>query len=68
MDDEKTCDMTKKQKYLLKCKSEFLKLAYRITRYKMEGKEPPQELIEKVRMARITADFSTEELKNVLKC
>ena len=68
MGDEKTCDMTKKQKYLLKYKSEFLKLAYRITRYKMEGKEPPQELIEKVRMARSTADFSTEELKNILKC
>jgi hypothetical protein len=60
--------MTKKQKYLLENKIEFLKLAYRITKYRMSGEEPPEELLEKVRIARITAGFSTEELKNILKC
>jgi len=60
--------MTKKQKYLLANKFEFLKLAYRITKYKMAGEEPPEELLEKVRAARITAGFSREELENILKC
>jgi hypothetical protein len=60
--------MTKKQRYLLTNKFEFLKLAYRITIYKMSGEEPPEELLEKVRVARITAGFSREELENILKC
>ncbi|MGD9183383.1 MAG: hypothetical protein PVF26_19605 [Desulfobacterales bacterium] len=60
--------MTKKQKYLLENKFEFLKLAYRITKYKILGEEPPEELLEKVRTARIAAGFSREELKNILKC
>ena len=60
--------MTKKQKYLLENKFEFLKLAYLITRYKMSGMEPPGELLEKVRIARIAAGFSREELENILKC
>jgi hypothetical protein len=60
--------MTKKQKYLLENKFEFLKLAYRITKYRMSGEEPPQELLEKVKTARIMAGFSREELKIILKC
>jgi hypothetical protein len=60
--------MTKKQKYLLENKFEFLKLAYRITKYRMSGEEPPEELLEKVRTARIMAGFSREELRNILKC
>jgi len=60
--------MTKKQKYLLENKLEFLKLAYRITKYRMSGEEPPKELLEKVRTARIMAGFSREELKNILNC
>lgn len=63
-----TLNMTKKQKFLLKNKFEFLKLAYRITKYLMAGEEPPEELLEKVRTARITAGFSREELRNILKC
>jgi hypothetical protein len=57
--------MTKKQKYLLKNKFEFLKLAYIITKYRMSGEEPPEELLEQVRTVRIMADFSREELKNI---
>ena len=60
--------MTKKQKYLLENKFEFLRLAYIITKYRMSGEEPPEELLEKVRTSRIPADFSREELKNILKC
>ena len=60
--------MTKKQKYLLKNKFEFLKLAYAITKYRMVGEEPPEELLENVRAARITAGFSREELRSILKC
>jgi hypothetical protein len=34
----------------------------------MYGEEPPKELLEKVRTARITAGFTREGLKNILIC
>ena len=49
-------------------KLEYLELAYRITKYRLLGKEAPEELLERVRIARISADFSREELENILKC
>jgi hypothetical protein len=60
--------MTKQEKNLLKNKLEYLKLAYRISVYRLSGEEAPEELIKRARSARISADFSREELENVLKC
>ena len=60
--------MTKREKNLLKHKLEYLKLAYRISKYRLLGEEAPEELLERVRCARISADFSKEEMENVLKC
>jgi hypothetical protein len=60
--------MTKQEKNLLKNKLEYLQLAYHITRYRLLGEEAPQELLNRFRTARISADFSKEELENVLKC
>lgn len=60
--------MTKQKKNLLKNKREYLKLAYRIIKYRLLGEEAPEELLEEFRIARITADFSREEQENVLKC
>ena len=60
--------MTKQEKNLLKNKLEYLKLAYRISVYRLSGEEAPEELIKRARSTRISADFSREELENVLKC
>jgi hypothetical protein len=60
--------MTKQEKNLLKNKLEYLQLAYRITKYRLSGEEAPEELLDQFRTARISADFSKEELENVLKC
>lgn len=61
-------EMTKQEKYLLKNKLEYLKLAYRISVYRLSGEEAPEELLRKARVARISADFTKEEMENVLKC
>lgn len=60
--------MKKQEKYLLKNKFEFLKLAYLITRYRIAGKKPPKELLEQAKIVRILANFSREELETILKC
>ena len=60
--------MTKQERNLLKNKLEYLKLAYRISVYRLSGEEAPEELIKRARSTRIAADFSREELENVLKC
>ena len=60
--------MTKQEKNLLKNKLEYLKLAYRISVYRLSGEEAPEELLKKARVTRISADFSKEEMENVLKC
>ncbi|MEJ2727870.1 MAG: hypothetical protein P8185_05040 [Deltaproteobacteria bacterium] len=60
--------MTKQEKNLLKNKLEYLQLAYCITKYRLSGEDAPEELLEKLRIARISADFTKEELENVLKC
>ena len=60
--------MTKQEKNLLKNKLEYLKLAYHIAVYRLSGEEAPEELIKRARSTRISADFSREELENVLKC
>jgi hypothetical protein len=60
--------MTKQEKNLLKNKLEYLKLAYRISVYRLSGEEAPEELLRRARVTRISADFSKEELDNVLKC
>ena len=60
--------LTKQEKNLLKNKLEYLKLAYRISVYRLSGEEAPEELLKKARATRISADFSKEEMENVLKC
>jgi hypothetical protein len=60
--------MKKQQKYLLANKLEFLKLAFIISKYRLSGKKPPKKLIEKAQIARILANYSIEELENIVKC
>jgi len=60
--------MTKQEKNLLKNKLEYLKLAYCITEYRLAGQDVPAELLERVRTARISANFTREELDNIVKC
>jgi hypothetical protein len=60
--------MKKQEKYLLANKLEFLKLAFIISKYRLSGKKPPKKLIEKAQIARILANYSTEELENIVKC
>jgi len=59
--------MKKQQKYLLANKLEFLKLAFIISKYRLSGKKPPKKLIEKAQIARILANYSIEELENIVK-
>ena len=60
--------LTKQKKNLLKNKLEYLKLAYRSSVYRLSGEEAPEELLKKARATRISADFTKEEMENVLKC
>jgi hypothetical protein len=60
--------MKKQQKYLLANKLEFLKLAFIISKYRLSGKKPPKKLVEKAQIARILANYSIEELDNIVKC
>ena len=60
--------MTKQQKRLLANKLKFLKIALTISKYRLEGEEVPEELIKELKNTRITADFSNEELDNIVKC
>lgn len=60
--------MKKQQKYLLANKLEFLKLAFIISKYRLSGKKPPKKLVEKAQIARILANYSIEELENIVKC
>ena len=60
--------MKKQQKYLLANELEFLKLAFIISKYRLSGKKPPKKLIEKAQIARILANYSIEELENIVKC
>jgi len=57
--------MTKQQKYLLANKLEYLKLVYMISRYRLLGKKPPKKLVEQVKVVRIMANYSREELENL---
>jgi hypothetical protein len=60
--------MKKQQKYLLANKLEFLKLAFIISKYRLSGKKPPKKLIKRAQIARILANYSIEELENIVKC
>ena len=60
--------MKKQQKYLLANKLEFLKLAFIISKYRLSGRKPPKKLIEKAQIAIILANYSIEELENIVKC
>ena len=60
--------MKKQQKYLLANKLEFLKLAFIISKYRLSGKKPPKKLIKRAQSARILANYSIEELENIVKC
>ena len=60
--------MTKQQKLLLANKLKFLKIALTISKYRLAGEEVPEEIIKELKNTRITADFSNEELDNIVKC
>ena len=57
--------MKKQEKYILKNKLEFLKLAYLITAHRILGKKPPQKLLAQARFVRILANYSREEMENL---
>ena len=46
-------------------RSRYLNLIYEITKYKLAGKTPPAELLQKVRDAAIKASFPKEGLENI---
>jgi hypothetical protein len=60
--------MKKQEKYLLANKLEYLKLAFIISKYRLSGKKPPKKLIDQARITRILANYSIEELENIVKC
>jgi hypothetical protein len=60
--------MKKQEKNLLKNKLEFLKLAYMITKDRLAGKKPSKKLLAQARIFRILANYTNEELENILKC
>lgn len=60
--------MKKQEKYLLANKLEYLKLAFIISKYRISGKKPPGKLLEKAKTIRILANYSNEELENIVKC
>jgi hypothetical protein len=37
-------------------------------KYRLSGRKPPKKLIEKAQIARILANYSIEELENIVKC
>jgi hypothetical protein len=57
--------MKKQEKYILKNKLEFLKLAYLITKHRVSGKKPPKKLLAQARFVRILANISREEMENL---
>jgi hypothetical protein len=57
--------MRKQEKYILKNKLEFLKLAYLITAHRILGKKPPQKLLAQARFVRVLANYSREEMENL---
>ena len=60
--------MTKQQKRLLANKLKFLKIAAFISKLKQQGEEVPEELIQELKIVRIAADFSKEELESIIQC
>ena len=59
--------MTKQQKRLVANKLQFLKLAATISKLQQQGEEVPEELIQELKIVRIPADFSKEELESIIQ-
>jgi hypothetical protein len=57
--------MKKDQMELVKYCSWYLKLIYEITKYKMSGKQPPEELLQQAREVALLASIPKDELKNI---
>ena len=57
--------MKHRPKNITKCRARYLDLIYEITKYKLSGKHPPAELLEKARKAAIKASISREQLENI---
>ena len=57
--------MKKDQMEPVKCYSWYLKLIYEITKYKMSGKQPPEELLQQAREVALLASIPKDELENI---
>jgi hypothetical protein len=57
--------MKQDQKELVKYRSRYLKLIYEITKYKMSGKQPPEELLQQAREVALLASIPIDELENI---
>jgi len=56
--------MKQKRKNFCNRRSRYFELIYEITKYQLEGKPPPAELLHKARDAAINASIPREELEN----
>ena len=56
--------MKQKHKNHANRRSRYFELIYEITKYKLAGKSPPAELLQKARDAAINASIPREELEN----
>ena len=57
--------MKQKRTNLSNCRSRYLSIIYKITKYQLAGKQPPAELLQKARDAAINASIPREELENI---
>jgi hypothetical protein len=57
--------MKQRRKNLNNRRSRYLNLIYEITKYKLSGKQPPAELLRKVRDAAIKASIPRDQLENI---
>ena len=57
--------MKQKRKNISHRRSRYLNLIYEITKYKMAGKTPPAELLQKARYAAINASIPKEGLEYI---
>ena len=57
--------MKQKRKNISNRRSRYLNLIYEITKYKLAGKTPPTELLQKARNASINASIPKEGLENI---
>ena len=57
--------MKQKRKQFTKRRTRYLNLIYEIAKYRIAGKQPPAELLQKARDAAISASIPREKLENI---